>query len=253
MRWGVSPGIAAPAQSLRRFQRLAHAIARVCALVKHIVLRLDNERIRIQAGEAGLEGALCLPADRHGVVLFASGNGACRAKPPNDYVGSVLRNAQLGTMWLDLLTPSEACNAQLRSDIGLLSQRLGIVCAWLRQHDSTRDLPIGLFGAGDGATAALQAGAALDDGGSGLAAIVSRGARPDCTGTLDRISAPTLLIVGGLDDGALGPNRAAYAAMRCKKRIEIVPGATHDFDEPGSPEVVARLARSWFLRYAHRV
>ena len=187
------------------------------------------------------------------MILFASGNGTCRARPPNDYVGGVLRNAQLGTMWLDLLTPFEVCDAPLRANIGLLSQRLGIVCDWLRRHGATRDLPIGLFGAGDGATAALQTGAALGDGSSSLAAIVSRGARPDCTGTLGRISAPTLLIVGGLDDGALGLNRAAYAAMRCKKRIEIVPGATHDFEEPGSPEVVARLARSWFLRYAHRV
>lgn len=245
--------IAAPAQSLRRFSGPAHAIVLACALLKHIVLKLKNERIRIQAGEAGLEGALCLPEDHHGVILFASGNGIGRAKSPHDYVGCVLRNAQLGTMWLDLLTPFEACDAQLRADTGLLSQRLGIVCDWLREYGDTRDLPIGLFGAGDGATAALEAGAALGDGSAGLAAIVSRGARPDSTDTLARISVPTLLIVGSLDDGALRQNRAAYAAMRCRKSIEIVPGATHDFEEPGSTEVVARLARNWFLRYAHRV
>lgn len=214
-----------------------------------MVLTMHIEPVRIYAGKVQMDGVLWLPEEHTGVVLFTSGSGSSRVKPPNDYVASVLRNARLGTLWLDLLLPDETGSPQARPDIGLLTERLGAACDWLRQYDATRELPIGLFGANYGAAAALQLAAAR---GRGISAVVLRGGRPDLAGdgTLGKVSAPTLLIVGGLDEGVIGTNRAAYAALRCKKRFEIIPGATHSFDEPGSLEVVARLARGWFLQHA---
>lgn len=203
----------------------------------------------IGTGADTLEGVLWLPEDYIGVILFAAGSGGNRLKPPNDYVASVLRGARLGTLWIDLLTAQDKQQRDPVSDVALLVQRLNAACDWLRQHEATRDLPIGLFGANIGATAVMQLAAGQ---GRGIAAIVLRGGRPDLAGqgTVARISAPTLLIVGGLDDGVIAPNRSAYAALRCQKRFEIIPGATHAFDEPGSMEVVARLARGWFLRHS---
>jgi putative phosphoribosyl transferase len=215
-----------------------------------MALPTHSERIRIKAGDAVTDGVLWLPDDHTGVILFAQGDGVNRVKPPNDYVASVLREARLATLWLDLLTPEEASGHRARCDISLLADRLNAACDWLQQYEATRDLPIGLFGASNGAAAALQLGAVR---GRAISAIVSRGGRPDlaCQKTLGKISAPTLLIVGGLDDGVVEMNRAAYAALRCKKRFEIIPGATHSFEEPGNLEVVARLARGWFLQHSH--
>lgn len=214
-----------------------------------MVLSIHSEPVAIQADKIDMEGMLRLPEDPIGVILFASASGGNRIKPPNDYVGSVLRNARLGTLWLELLTAQEARSQQADNDIELLTQRLGAACEWLRQHEATRDMPIGMFGAGSGVAAAMQLAAAR---GRSICALVSRGGRLDLAphGALGKISAPTLLIVGGLDDGGLDLNRAAYAALRCKKRLEIIPGATRSFEEPGSLEVVARLARAWFLQNA---
>lgn len=214
-----------------------------------MALSIQSERIRIQAGKFEMDGMLRLPQEQLGVVLFASGTGSNRIKPPNDYVGSVLRSARLGTLWLELFTPQEARSLQAGVDVELLTQRLGAACDWLQQHETTRDLPIGMFGASTGAAAVMQLAAAR---GRAISAIVSRGGRPDLAGhgMLGKISAPTLLIVGGLDDGGVGLNRTAYAALRCKKRLEIIPGATRSFEEPGSLEVVARLARGWFSQNA---
>ncbi|HJV53562.1 MAG TPA: dienelactone hydrolase family protein [Noviherbaspirillum sp.] len=207
------------------------------------------EQVTIDAGSVALDGVLWLPEGCLGVVLFASSNGGIRVRPPNDYVASVLRGARLATLWMDLLTAQERSLRDTAADTGALASRMEAACNWLRRHDAAGEMPIGLFGAGQGAAAALQLAAAP---GQRIAAIVARSGRPDLAeqGALARISAPTLLIVGGLDDGVVALNRAAYAALRCRKRFEIVPGATHAFDEPGSLEVVARLARSWFLRYA---
>jgi putative phosphoribosyl transferase len=162
----------------------------------------------------------------------------------------VLREARLATLWLDLLTPEETRGHRARVDIELLTERLSAACDWLRQYGATKDVPIGLFGASNGAAAALQLAATR---GRGISAVVSRSGRPDLAShsTLGKISAPTLLIVGGLDDGVVEMNRTAYAALRCKKRFEIIPGATHSFEEPGNLEVVARLARGWFLQHSH--
>lgn len=210
---------------------------------------MQVENVRIKAGSIAMEGTLGLPQDYMGVVLFAHSGSSNRVKPPNDYVASVLHSAHLATLWLDLITMQEARKRELRSDIGLLASRLSAAWEWLRQYPATKDLPIGLFGSSSGAAAALQLAA---DCGNGITAIVSRGGRPDqaAQDTLRKISAPTLLIVGSLDDGMVQLNRTAYAALRCKKRIEIIPGATQLFEEPGNPEVIARLACRWFVRYS---
>lgn len=213
-----------------------------------MVSTMHIEPVRIDAGKMEMDGVLWLPGERSGVIVFANGSPGSRVKPPNDYVASVLRNARLGTLWLDLLSPEEA-GSHGRPDVDMLTERLAAACDWLRKNEATRELPIGVFGASFGAAAALQLAAAR---GRAIAALVLRGARPDLAGngTLGKVSAPTLLIVGGLDDSLIGTNRAAYAALRCKKRFEIIPGATHSFEEPGTPEVVARLARGWFLQHA---
>lgn len=216
-----------------------------------MVLAFQDEPVHIETGGLTMEGRLWLPEEHAGVVLFVSGNGFSRVKPPNDYVASMLRSAHLGTLWLDLM-PAQQGGAHpahpSHPDIGILTERLNAACAWLRRNDATRNLPLGLFGVGACAAAAFQVAAAL---GRGISALVLRGARPELAahGTLTKVIAPTLLIVGGLDDGVIGTNRAAYAALRCKKRFEIVPGATASFEEPGNLEVVARLARGWFLQH----
>jgi putative phosphoribosyl transferase len=214
-----------------------------------MALSMRSERVRIQAGEAQLEGMLWLPEDQIQIILFAHSGSANRVKPPNDYVASVLREARLGTLWLDLLMPGESGSRRICADIELLTKRLEAACDWLREYAATRHLPIGLFGASNCATAVLRLAAARS---RGISAVVARGGLPDTENhsALARINAPTLLIAGGLDDGAVAKNRAAYAALRCKKRFEIIPGATRSFEEPGNLEVVARLARAWFLRHS---
>lgn len=212
-----------------------------------MVLSLQSERVRIQSDTVDMEGMLWLPDDLVGVVLFANGGSVSRLKPPGDYVGSVLRNARIGTFWLDLEADHELDGRQVPPDVGILTQRLHAACDWLRRNESTQDLPVGLYAADRSAAAALQLAASQ---GCRVSAVVSRGGHADMTdhGTLAKVSVPTLLIVAGLDERAVELNRAAYAALRCKKRLEIIPGATKSFEEPGTPEVVARLARSWFLQ-----
>ncbi|RJF99092.1 dienelactone hydrolase family protein [Noviherbaspirillum saxi] len=214
-----------------------------------MALSIQHAEMHIPYGDIVMQGALWLPADHRGVVVFANGSTRHRLKPPYDYVGSVLHNARLGTLWLDLVTAEEQRACQPRPGIAILAERLGAACDWLHVNDATSELPIALFGSGYGAAAALQL-AVLRRG--CICAIVLRGGRPDLASqTLAQVVAPTLLIVGGLDDGVLDVNRHAYAALQCKKRLEIIPGATHAFDEPGSMEVVARLARGWFLQHTH--
>ncbi|PWF48407.1 dienelactone hydrolase family protein [Massilia glaciei] len=207
-----------------------------------------SELVSIESDSAAMQGMLELPPDPVGVVLFAHGSGSSRLSPRNNYVAGELRKANMGTLLLDLLTPQEDRNVSTRFNIGLLTERLGTAAEWLRHHASTAALPLGLFGASTGAAAALQLAAAR---GPDVAAVVSRGGRPDMAGeqALDAVRAPTLLIVGGLDGEVIALNQAAYRALHCEKRLDIIPGASHLFEEPGTLEAVAGFATDWFVRH----
>ncbi|WP_426162249.1 dienelactone hydrolase family protein [Pseudoduganella sp. R-34] len=202
--------------------------------------------IATPAGE--VEGTLDLPIGAKGVVLFAHGSGSSRFSPRNNFVAGVLRTAGIGTLLMDLLTPAEDDVYRIRFNIILLTERLGMAADWLAASEAARGLPLGLFGASTGAAAALQMAAERK---GGVAAVVSRGGRPDLTGqvALARVTAPTLFIVGSRDEGVIELNESAYLQLNCKKRIDIVPGATHLFEEPGALEEVARLARDWFSQH----
>jgi putative phosphoribosyl transferase len=207
--------------------------------------------VTIPADGAKLQGTLNIPAGACGLVLFAHGSGSSRHSPRNRYVASALREGGLATLLMDLLTPQEEAidlqTRQLRFDIGLLAERLVAATDWLREHPGTRDLTLGYFGASTGAGAALVAAARRPDE---IGAVVSRGGRPDlASSALAAVRAPTLLIVGGDDLAVIGMNREALNALRVEKQLEIVPGATHLFEEPGTLEQVARLARAWFARH----
>lgn len=212
------------------------------------MLSVHKELVRIQSDSTQVEGMLEVPAKPTGMVLFAHGSGSSRFSPRNNFVASELHNAQIGTLLLDLLTPEEDQNYRRRFDISLLVQRLNKAAEWLRESAATRSLPLALFGASTGAAAALQLAARW---GAGIAAVVSRGGRPDMAGlhALEKVSAPTLLIVGGLDDAVIKMNQTAYDVLRCEKQLEIIPGATHLFEEPGTLEQVAALAATWFVRH----
>jgi alpha-beta hydrolase superfamily lysophospholipase len=201
--------------------------------------------VHIESGAAAMEGMLELPGSASGVVLFAHGSGSSRLSPRNNHVAHVLRDAGIGTLLLDLLTPNEDRQYDNRFDIALLTHRLRATAAWLGAQEATMSLPLGLFGASTGAAAALQLAA---DPAVPVAAVVARGGRPDLAGVdaLRAVAAPTLLIVGGADEPVIALNRQAYAELGCVKRLVIVPGATHLFEEPGTLEEVARLAADWF-------
>lgn len=212
-----------------------------------MVSNLREQTVHIPDGPARLEGAFALPPGASGVVLFAHGSGSSRHSPRNNYVAGVLRDAGLGTLLMDLLTPEEDRDYRTRFDIPLLTRRLEAATRWLRA-EGTPGLAVGYFGASTGAAAALQAAARL---GSQVFAVVSRGGRPDLAGDdfLPRVTAPTLLIVGGYDHEVAILNRQAFDLLRCEKELSIVPGATHLFEEPGTLEAVARLAAVWFGRF----
>ncbi len=184
-------------------------------------------------------------------MLFAHGSGSSRLSPRNLYVARILNKAGLATLLIDLLTPDEevvdSLTSHLRFDVGMLAERLVGATEWLLQHRGTGHLDIGYFGASTGAGAALVAAAEKPDV---VGAVVSRGGRPDLAGpALDGVKAPTLLIVGGNDAPVIEMNRKAMAQMRAETKMDIVPGATHLFEEPGALEEVARLARDWFQRH----
>jgi pimeloyl-ACP methyl ester carboxylesterase len=206
--------------------------------------------VQIPVGTVSLDGDLTVPDAAAGVVLFAHGSGSSRHSARNRYVAEVLQQAQLATLLLDLLTPTEEevdeQTARLRFDTDLLGERLVLAVDWLREREDTRELPIGCFGASTGAAAALIAAAERPQA---VEAVVSRGGRPDLAGdALERVEAPTLLIVGALDATVLELNEQALRRVRsATKRLVIVSGATHLFPEPGALEQVAQLARDWFL------
>lgn len=198
-----------------------------------------------------LEGDLVLPERAVGIVVFAHGTGSSRHSPRNRRVAATLNEAGIGTLLIDLLTGAEEqldrITGQLRFDIGLLARRLIASIDWLRGNGPTASLPIGLFGASTGAGAALVAAAERPDE---VAAVVSRGGRPDLAGAaLPRVRAPTLLIVGGADEQVLELNRRALELLQAEKQLVVVPGATHLFEEPGALEEVASLATEWFSRH----
>jgi dienelactone hydrolase len=207
--------------------------------------------VQIPSGPVCLEGELALPAGAAGVVLFAHGSGSSRHSPRNQFVARVIRAAGIGTLLFDLLTREEEAvdmrTGHLRFDIGLLARRLVDATRWIAAGAETRSLRVGYFGASTGGGAALVAAAEL---GPAIGAVVSRGGRPDLAGeALCRVQSPTLLIVGERDELVIALNEQAYAQLRCEKALEIVPRATHLFEEPGALEEVARLASDWFQRY----
>ncbi len=203
-------------------------------------------RVTVPAGKVSLEGELAVPQGAQGIVLFAHGSGSSRHSPRNRFVAAALREGNLGTLLFDLLTADEEVidlqTTHLRFDVALLAERLVHAIDWMSRQKP--ELPIGLFGASTGAGAALLAAAQRPER---VAAVVSRGGRPDLAGSaLRQVLAPTLLIVGGRDKQVIELNRLALAQLRGKTRMEIVPRATHLFEEPGALEEVGRLAREWF-------
>jgi dienelactone hydrolase len=207
--------------------------------------------VSIPADGVTLHGNLNVPPAGHGLVLFAHGSGSSRHSPRNRYVASILREAGLATLLMDLLSVQEEeideVTAELRFDIPLLARRLVAATDWVPSEPKTAGLKIGYFGASTGAGAALVAAAQRPDA---VGAVVSRGGRPDLArSSLPNVRAPTLLIVGGLDTPVIRMNREALEELRVEKKLEIVAGATHLFEEPGTLEQVARLARDWFERH----
>lgn len=202
--------------------------------------------VRIGNG-LGLAAMLGIPADAKGLVIFAHGSGSGRLSPRNNYVAARLREAGLATLLLDLLTPDEERDRRNVFNIDLLASRLQLASNWVEANAETRDLRLCYFGASTGGGAAVMA--AADD--ARIAAVVSRGGRPDLAGVsaLGRVRSPTLLIVGELDGMVIELNSAAYDAMHCERHLTIVPGAGHLFEEPGTLDQVVALATEWFLRH----
>jgi putative phosphoribosyl transferase len=208
-------------------------------------------KVRIPGRGVALEGDLELPPEARSIVVFAHGSGSSRSSPRNQSVARTLRGKGFGTLLFDLLTAEEEAldrrTAHLRFDIALLGERLIDATRWILDATDLRGPAVGYFGASTGAGAALMAAAEL---GVAIGAVVSRGGRPDLAArALPRLKAPTLLIVGALDEQVIRLNEQALALLRSEKRLEIVPGASHLFEEPGTLAEVARLAGAWFERY----
>jgi putative phosphoribosyl transferase len=214
-------------------------------------LDVAERQVLIDAGGVALHGDLAVPHGAHGLVVFAHGSGSSRHSSRNRYVAEELRQGNLGTLLMDLLTPAEEQvdmhTRHIRFDIGLLADRLIGAMRWLDTQDDTRGLAVGLFGASTGGGASLVAAARRPDR---VDAVVSRGGRPDLAAEeLPHVRAPTLLIVGGRDSVVIELNKQAMGQMKAPVRLEIVPGATHLFEERGTLEQVAHLAREWFVQY----
>jgi putative phosphoribosyl transferase len=212
---------------------------------------LDSPAVKVPIGDIRLGGDLHVPERARAMVIFAHGSGSSRLSPRNRYVAKVLQDAALGTFLFDLLTSDEddedRGHATYRFDLGLLSRRLVAATDWIARRPRTRRLPIGYFGASTGCAAAIRAATERPDL---VGAVVSRGGRPDLAGNaLDRLQVPTLLIVGGNDERVIPLNMEAAMRIDAPKRVHVVPGATHLFEEPGALDEVAFLARGWFLHH----
>lgn len=204
--------------------------------------------IEIPVSDARLKGDLTMPEKARGLVIFSHGSGSSRKSPRNRFVAEQLQERGLATLLLDLLTEREDEVYETRFDIDLLSRRLEEVAQWALKDPGTKGLPVGLFGASTGAASALRVAAEL---GEAIRAVVSRGGRPDLTGSraLSKVTAPTLFLVGGMDYGVIELNQAAFAELQCIKQLKIVRGATHLFEEEGKLEEVAVLAGMWLEKY----
>jgi putative phosphoribosyl transferase len=207
--------------------------------------------VQIHAGRAVLSGTLDIPEGATALVVFAHGSGSSRHSPRNQFVARTLNNAGLATLLFDLLTHEEEAidtqTRELRFDIQLLAERLVHATKWAKQQEQTRNLRIGYFGSSTGGAAALAAAVEVPQD---VVAVVSRGGRPDLAGeALPKVQAPTLLVVGGNDDIVIELNEQARDRIRCEVKLEIIPGATHLFEEPGALEKVAKLASDWFVNH----
>lgn len=215
-----------------------------------MVINKIQETVRIQMDSIILEGDLEVPEGAEGLVIFAHGSGSSRHSIRNKTVAKMLRQNKMATLLFDLLTPEEEIDnvtAHLRFDIDLLSERLIGTTDWVLQNPATKNLNIGYFGASTGAAAALSAASKRSDK---IGAVVSRGGRPDLAEqALPSVKAPTLLIVGGKDYQVIDMNREALKILNCKKELQIIPGATHLFEEQGALEEVAKIAGNWFVEY----
>jgi putative phosphoribosyl transferase len=207
-----------------------------------------REDLRIPCDNVELRAALEVPQNARGLILFAHGAGSSRLSPRNKLVARILRDAGFGSLLMDLLTAREDRMQRTRFDVDLLTRRLEGATRWTHADARISSLPVGLFGASTGAAAAIRVAAIPE---SNIAAVVSRGGRPDLAGreALGAITVPTLLIVGGFDTGVLALNEAAEGNMHCERQLDIVSGATHLFEEPGTLEEAAALACAWFMRY----
>ena len=217
-------------------------------------LAVEERAVEVPTGRVTLHGDLSVPAHARAVVLFAHGSGSSRFSSRNKRVASLLHERGFATLLIDLLTPNEEAldvhTGEFRFDIGRLAERLVGAAEWLEQEPTTAKLPLAIFGASTGGGAALVAAAELPER---VAAVVSRGGRPDLAGeALSRVRAPTLLIVGGNDEPVIELNREALAQLRVPARLEVIPGATHLFEEPGALDDVARHAAAWIETYAAR-
>lgn len=198
----------------------------------------------VHVGPKALAGELVIPVDPTGLVVFAHGSGSSRSSPRNRWVAGVLHGRRLATLLFDLLAEDEAADRQAVFDIALLARRVVQALDWARQRDELAALHIGLFGASTGAAASLVAAATRP---AAVGAVVSRGGRPDlATEALEKVQAPTLLVVGGEDTDVLALNRTAFRRLSCTKRLEVVPRADHLFNDPGALDAVAALAADWF-------
>lgn len=202
--------------------------------------------VTIKIGQVALEGRLVIPKEAQAMILFAHGSGSSRHSPRNNFVAEKLQSQGLATLLVDLLTEKEDQIYQTRFDIELLTHRLVAIVDWLKQNQATKNLSIGLFGSSTGAAAALEVAAQVPED---IYAVVSRGGRPDlASNSLPQVKCPVLLIVGGNDKPVIEMNQAALKALKSQKEMQIVPGATHLFEEPGTLEQVAELAAEWMLK-----
>jgi putative phosphoribosyl transferase len=208
---------------------------------------MREREVTIPAAKVNLQAILALPPDASGVVVFAHGSGSGRLSPRNNFAARVLQHAGIATLLVDLLEEQESMDRRKVFDIDLLAERLLINASWVRQSPDTRGMGVGYLGSSTGAAAALHAAAKEPQG---IAAVVSRGGRPDLAMRhLALVEAPTLLIVGGDDTPVVPLNEAALAKLKCPKELVIVPGASHLFEEPGTLEKAAQYARDWFIKY----
>lgn len=210
----------------------------------------ENNEVSISAGKIVLKGNLSIPENSKGIIIFSHGSGSSRNSPRNQRVARFLQENSFGTLLLDLLSPEEDKEYQNRFDIDLLTSRLCQATEWLEEQKDAKNCSIGYFGASTGAASALKAAARFQE----IEAVVCRGGRPDLVmDDLPKVSAPTLFIVGGLDKEVLSLNQQAFDQLACTKRMEIIPGASHLFEEPGKMDKVSALAADWFTQHLFRM